>query len=89
MVGWLHVIRDSSVLCPAWLPWQLGMHTELTPCTAPQVGRNNFKPPPQVDSSVVRIEPKNPPPPVNYQVNGWLPYAFVLCSCFHGNDIIS
>ncbi|KAG7278319.1 hypothetical protein CRUP_029924 [Coryphaenoides rupestris] len=27
------------------------------------VGKNNFRPPPKVESSVVRIEPKNPPPP--------------------------
>lgn len=32
-----------------------------------QVGKNNFRPPPKVESSVVRIEPKNPPPPINYQ----------------------
>jgi len=31
-----------------------------------KVGRNNFKPPPKVDSAVIRIEPRNPPPPVNY-----------------------
>lgn len=31
-----------------------------------KVGKNNFRPPPKVDSSVVRIEPKNPPPPINY-----------------------
>lgn len=30
-----------------------------------QVGKNNFRPPPKVDSSVVRIEPVNPPPPIN------------------------
>ena len=29
-----------------------------------KVGRNNFRPPPKVDSSVVRIEPRVPPPPV-------------------------
>lgn len=29
-----------------------------------KVGRNNFRPPPKVDSSVVRIEPRNPPPPI-------------------------
>jgi 18S rRNA (adenine1779-N6/adenine1780-N6)-dimethyltransferase len=28
------------------------------------VGKNNFRPPPKVDSSVVRIEPRHPPPPV-------------------------
>ena len=31
-----------------------------------KVGRNNFRPPPKVDSSVVRIEPRNPPPPINF-----------------------
>ena len=31
-----------------------------------KVGRNSFKPPPQVESSVVRIEPKYPPPPINF-----------------------
>eukprot|EP00301_Raphidiophrys_heterophryoidea_P014082 c2176_g1_i1.p1 GENE.c2176_g1_i1~~c2176_g1_i1.p1 ORF type:complete len:331 (-),score=93.25 c2176_g1_i1:169-1161(-) len=31
-----------------------------------KVGRNNFRPPPKVESSVVRIEPRNPPPPVNF-----------------------
>uniref|UniRef100_A0A3Q2CY46 rRNA adenine N(6)-methyltransferase n=1 Tax=Cyprinodon variegatus TaxID=28743 RepID=A0A3Q2CY46_CYPVA len=34
-----------------------------------KVGKNNFRPPPKVESSVVRIEPKNPPPPINFQVN--------------------
>ncbi|KAI8986575.1 dimethyladenosine transferase [Pilobolus umbonatus] len=32
-----------------------------------KVGKNNFRPPPKVESSVVRLEPKNPPPPVNFQ----------------------
>uniref|UniRef100_A0A0B7A5N1 rRNA adenine N(6)-methyltransferase n=1 Tax=Arion vulgaris TaxID=1028688 RepID=A0A0B7A5N1_9EUPU len=32
-----------------------------------KVGKNNFKPPPKVESSVVRIEPRNPPPPVNFK----------------------
>eukprot|EP00934_Nitzschia_sp_Nitz4_P003743 Nitzschia sp. Nitz4//scaffold4_size323378//170836//171971//NITZ4_000665-RA/size323378-snap-gene-0.456-mRNA-1//-1//CDS//3329553414//3733//frame0 len=31
-----------------------------------KVGKNNFRPPPKVESRVVRIEPKNPPPPVNF-----------------------
>ncbi len=31
-----------------------------------QVGKNNFRPPPKVDSSVVRIEPRIPPPPINF-----------------------
>ncbi|RIA84863.1 putative dimethyladenosine transferase [Glomus cerebriforme] len=32
-----------------------------------KVGKNNFKPPPQVESSVVRIEPYNPPPPIDFK----------------------
>lgn len=31
-----------------------------------KVGKNNFKPPPKVDSSVVRIEPLNPMPNINF-----------------------
>ena len=31
-----------------------------------KVGRNNFRPPPKVESRVVRIEPRTPPPPVNF-----------------------
>lgn len=31
-----------------------------------KVGRNNFRPPPKVDSRVVRIEPFNPPPPIDF-----------------------
>ncbi|CAM9335343.1 unnamed protein product [Sphacelaria rigidula] len=31
-----------------------------------KVHRNNFRPPPKVDSRVVRIELRNPPPPVNF-----------------------
>jgi len=31
-----------------------------------KVAKNNFRPPPKVESRVVRIEPRNPPPPVNF-----------------------
>ena len=31
-----------------------------------KVGRNNFRPPPKVESRVVRIEIRQPPPPVNF-----------------------
>lgn len=31
-----------------------------------KVARNNFRPPPKVESRVVRIELRNPPPPVNF-----------------------
>ncbi|XP_022087925.1 probable dimethyladenosine transferase [Acanthaster planci] len=43
-----------------------------------KVGKNNFKPPPKVESSVVRIEPRNPPPPINFQEwDGLVRIAFV------------
>ncbi|XP_034180583.1 putative dimethyladenosine transferase [Osmia lignaria lignaria] len=43
-----------------------------------KVGKNNFRPPPKVESSVVRIEPRNPPPPINYQEwDGLTRIAFV------------
>uniref|UniRef100_A0A3P9N4C6 rRNA adenine N(6)-methyltransferase n=1 Tax=Poecilia reticulata TaxID=8081 RepID=A0A3P9N4C6_POERE len=43
-----------------------------------KVGKNNFRPPPKVESSVVRIEPKNPPPPVNFQEwDGLVRIAFI------------
>ena len=32
-----------------------------------KVGKNNFRPPPKVESNVVRIEPRNPPPDVNFK----------------------
>lgn len=32
-----------------------------------KVGKNNFRPPPKVDSSVVRIEPRNPLPDINFK----------------------
>lgn len=31
------------------------------------VGRNNFRPPPLVDSAVVRLEPRQPPPPIPFK----------------------
>ncbi|NXG15031.1 DIM1 transferase, partial [Grallaria varia] len=43
-----------------------------------KVGKNNFRPPPKVESSVVRIEPKNPPPPINFKEwDGLVRIAFV------------
>ena len=31
------------------------------------VGKNNFRPPPNVESSVVRIVPLDPPPPIKFE----------------------
>lgn len=43
-----------------------------------KVGRNNFRPPPQVESSVVRIEVKSPRPPVDFnEWDGLLRICFV------------
>jgi len=43
-----------------------------------KVSKNNFKPPPKVESSIVRIEPKNPPPDINYvEWDGLLRICFI------------
>lgn len=43
-----------------------------------KVGKNNFRPPPKVESSVVRIEPRNPVPNINFtEWDGLLRIAFV------------
>lgn len=43
-----------------------------------KVGKNNFKPPPQVESSVIRMVPKNPRPQINYEEwDGLLRIIFV------------
>ena len=42
-----------------------------------KVGRANFRPPPKVDSRVVRITPRNPPPPINFlEWDGLIKIAF-------------
>ena len=42
--------------------------------------RTTFKPPPMVESSVVKIEPLNPPPPVNFEEwDGLIRIVFALC----------
>jgi 18S rRNA (adenine1779-N6/adenine1780-N6)-dimethyltransferase len=42
-----------------------------------RVGRNNFRPPPKVESRVVRITPRNPPPPIDFeQWDGLVRLAF-------------
>ncbi|CCI40664.1 unnamed protein product [Albugo candida] len=52
-----------------------------------KVGKNNFRPPPKVESRVVRIEPRNPPPPVNFVWDGMIKIIFnrknkTLRACF-------
>ena len=46
-----------------------------------RVGRNNFRPPPKVDSSVVRIEPRHPLPPIN--LREWDGLVRSACCAFH------
>ena len=42
-----------------------------------KVAKNNFRPPPKVESSVVRIEPRNPPPKMNFlEWDGMLRFCF-------------
>ncbi|KXJ19210.1 probable dimethyladenosine transferase [Exaiptasia diaphana] len=59
-----------------------------------KVGKNNFRPPPKVESSVVRIEPKNPPPPINFKEwDGLVRIAFVrknktLSACFGSRAVL-
>lgn len=43
-----------------------------------KVGKNNFRPPPKVDSSVVRIEPRKPRPEVNHKEwDGFIRICFI------------
>jgi 18S rRNA (adenine1779-N6/adenine1780-N6)-dimethyltransferase len=48
---------------------RLSVNTQLLARTQHilKVGKNNFRPPPKVDSSVVRIEPRHPQIPVNFK----------------------
>lgn len=60
-----------------------------------KVGKNNFRPPPKVESSVVRIEPRNPPPDINFEEwDGLLRIAFsrknkTLGACFRSKVVLS
>eukprot|EP00041_Stephanoeca_diplocostata_P009322 m.143322 g.143322 ORF g.143322 m.143322 type:complete len:310 (+) comp17695_c0_seq6:213-1142(+) len=59
-----------------------------------KVGKNNFRPPPKVESSVVRIVVHNPPPPINFQEwDGLVRLAFVrknktLLSSFKSKSVL-
>lgn len=51
-----------------------------------KVSKNNFRPPPKVESSVVRIRPLHPPPPINFVVRLHTPYhAFNTYAHLHGS----
>lgn len=59
-----------------------------------KVSKHNFKPPPKVESSIVRIEPKNPPPDINFvEWDGLLRICFLkknktLGSIFKNKNVI-
>jgi len=59
-----------------------------------KVGKNNFRPPPKVESSVVKIQPHNPPPPVNFvEWDGLMRFCFTrknktLGAIFKTNSVI-
>lgn len=59
-----------------------------------KVGKNNFRPPPKVESNVVRIEPRNPPPDVNFKEwDGLLRICFnrknkSLSATFHQSVVV-
>lgn len=54
--------KDDKLYCRLSVNTQLLARVDIIM----NVGKNNFRPPPKVDSSVVRIEPRNPPPPISY-----------------------
>lgn len=47
---------------------RLSVNTQLLckPSHVMKVGKNNFRPPPKVESSIIRLKPHNPPPPINF-----------------------
>ena len=59
-----------------------------------KVGKNNFRPPPKVESNVVRIEPRNPPPDINFKEwDGMLRIVFnrknkSLAATFHQTAVL-
>mmetsp|Transcript_6726 Transcript_6726/g.9768 ORF Transcript_6726/g.9768 Transcript_6726/m.9768 type:complete len:311 (+) Transcript_6726:1325-2257(+) len=59
-----------------------------------KVHKNSFRPPPKVDSSIVRIEPKNPQPQINFKEwDGFTRLCFTrknkkLTSIFHSKKVL-
>ncbi|EPX72524.1 18S rRNA dimethylase [Schizosaccharomyces octosporus yFS286] len=59
-----------------------------------KVGKNNFRPPPLVESSVVRIEPKSPAPPISFEEwDGLLRIIFMrknktVGACFKSGSVL-
>ena len=53
-----------------------------------KVGRNNFRPPPKVESRVVRIQCKQPPPPVNFVEWDGMVRLSLVCRVNVGNFVL-
>lgn len=59
-----------------------------------KVGKNNFRPPPKVESAVIRLEPRNPPPNIDYASwDGLLRICFVrknktLAASFNQSSVL-
>ena len=63
---------------PHLFPANFKLPTASSDAIQETVGKNNFRPPPKVESSVVRIEPRQPPPPINFKEwDGLTRVAFV------------
>jgi 18S rRNA (adenine1779-N6/adenine1780-N6)-dimethyltransferase len=89
---------DRLVAAPgSELYCRLSVNTQLLATTSHvvKVSRNSFRPPPQVDSAVVRIEPKHSPPPVNFvEWDGMIRLCFgrknkTLAAIFKQKSVIS
>jgi 18S rRNA (adenine1779-N6/adenine1780-N6)-dimethyltransferase len=59
-----------------------------------KIARTNFRPPPKVDSSVIKLEPYSPPPPVNFvEWDGLVRTCFsrknkTLAAIFKSKDVL-
>lgn len=86
-------LRSSSVCRPGdELYCRLSVNTQLLAKVDQlmKVGRNNFRPPPKVESRVVRIEPRVPPPPVNFLEWDGLVRSVATQPCYeqHAYDVV-
>lgn len=73
-----HIKRTYQKMLVILCHWQYLYYTICSCIHFHKVGKNNFRPPPKVESSVVRLEPRNPPPPINFiEWDGLTRIAFV------------
>lgn len=60
-------VRSGVVTCPYLMACFLVLQLYAKVDNIINVNRNDFRPPPQVESSVVRLVPIDPPPPVKFE----------------------